>query len=211
MQHITLQGAGLAKAHKVTLKGPARVLAQSGEGSPLIFLVEQPERQALCVAFDVLESELPFRNAFPLLLRNAVSYMHEEAPSWLRAGYALGETVKPLRTVPAGVKEVDLAVQRDGKREDVRAPVVSGSFAFAETGRAGALRLMVGDEASFAAMNIGSADESRIGPVAKGEDPHEKLGLSKRWLGGMPWTLLACVAALGVVFEWLTYHLRWTE
>jgi hypothetical protein len=79
-QHISLQGAHLAKASRLMLREPARVLAHTADGDPLMFLVEQPNRQMLCLAFDVLESDLPFRNAFPLLLRNAVAYFQEDAP-----------------------------------------------------------------------------------------------------------------------------------
>jgi hypothetical protein len=210
-QHITLQGARLTKAKRVTLKQPARVLAQSPDGDPLIFLVQQPRRQVVLLTFNVLDSDLPFRNAFPLLLRNAVAFMHEDAPSWLRPSYSVGEVVRPLRPIPDGTNEVTLHLLRGGKTEDAKAHVTNNAFAFTDTGALGAVRLDVGDESSFAAVNIGDASESNIGPVASSQDATEALGLSRRILGAMPWLTLVMMATVGVVLEWLTYHFRWTE
>jgi|GEM_PF-3028410 len=210
-QHITLQGAKVAKAQKITLKQPARVLANSADGDPLLFLVDQPSRQVLCLAFDVVSSDLPFRNAFPLLLRNTVSSMHEDAPSWLRESYAIGDTVRPLRALPANTTTIPAKLLHAAKQEDLSLPVTTSSFAFTNTAAPGALRVEVGGESSFAAINIGDEHESRIAVAPATEDPSEKLGLTRGLLGALPWTMLACVAAVGVVFEWLSYHLRWTE
>jgi hypothetical protein len=211
MQHISLQGSRLAKANRLTLTQPARVLAYSADNDPLIFLVEQPNREVLVLAFDVLDSDLPFRNAFPLLLRNTVSFMHEEGQSWLRPTYSMGDTIRPLHALPAATPEVNLHLVSAGKTEDVKTPVTNNSFAFTQTNMAGAVRLDVGDESSLAAINIGNASESNIAPVAGPDDPVAKLGLSRRLLGGMPWTVLALLASVGIVFEWLSYHFRWTE
>jgi len=211
MQHVSLQGSRLAKANRITLRQPGRVLAHSAEGDPLIALIERPERQTLLLTFDVLDSDLPFRNAFPLLLRNTVSFMHEEAPSWLRPAYRLGETIRPSRALPAGTSEAKLTLLRGGTTQESSVPVVNGSFSLMQTNQAGAVRLEIGDDAAFAAMNIGEAAESRIAPVSATEDHAAKLGLSRRLLGGMPWLMLAMFASLAVVLEWLTYHFRWTE
>jgi hypothetical protein len=209
-QHVTLQGSRLAKAGRLTLKHPARLLAQSADADPLIALIQQPDRQTLLVAFDVLDSDLPFRNAFPLLLRNTVAFMHEEAPSWLRTTYAAGETIRPLRPIPADAAPV-LHVLHAGKSDEIKPPVINQAFSFTNTNLLGAVRLDVADQASFAALNIGDASESSIAPSASAEDAPTRLGLSRRLLGGMPWAVLAMIAAMGVVFEWLSYHFRWTE
>jgi hypothetical protein len=210
MQHVTLQGAKVGKAHKVTLKQPSRVLANSADGDPLLFLVDQPSRQTLCLVFDAVASDLPFRNAFPLLLRNTVSYMHEEAPSWLRSTYAVGDTVRPLRALPEAMTSVPVKVLRTGGQEDLDLPVTGGAFALTAT-TPGAVRVQIDNDLSLSAVNIGDPLESRIAVAPAAEDAAARLGLSRSLLGAMPWTLLACVAAIGVAFEWLSYHLRWTE
>ena len=45
------EGAHLAKASRITLHDPARVLALTAEGDPLIVLFEHPDRQCLVLAF----------------------------------------------------------------------------------------------------------------------------------------------------------------
>jgi hypothetical protein len=211
MQHVTLQGARLAKASRVTLREPVRVLAHSAEGDPLMLLVEQPNRQTLCLAFDVLDSDLPFRNAFPLLLRNAVAYFQDESPSWIRPEFHVGELIEPVRALPSGLTSVTLGIQRDGKNEDRTLAVERGRFVVADTGRPGSLRVKIGEEWSYAAISLADGDESRIEPLLSAEDPAKKLVLSGRLVGALPWIALAGVAALVVALEWLTYHLRWTE
>jgi hypothetical protein len=210
-QHVTFQGARLAKAQRITLHQPATVLASSADGDPLVVLVDQPDRQALCLAFDVLDSDLPFRNAFPLLLRNAVAAMHHEAPSWLRAEYAIGEPVRTTRPLPAGTSSVKVGVARGGETVEIDAPVRDGSITFSDTAHAGAIRMVVGDETSYAVVNLNAPDESRIGVSSPGEDIRDKLSLSGRLFGALPWVGLVFVAVAFIALEWLTYHFRWTE
>lgn len=210
-QHITLQGARLAKAQKLTLREPARVLAHSADGDPLVILFEQPDRQSLVFAFDVLESDLPFRNAFPLLLRNAVAFMHEDAPSWLQPRYPIGGRVEPLRPLPPDLKSVTLNVQRDAKPDTVELPITDARFAFTDTGRAAALRLMIAGEPVSSAITLTDPRESRIDPAPAADDPAAKLMLSRKLLGTMPWVMLAALAAAIIALEWMTYHFRWTE
>lgn len=211
-QHITLQGARLAKAVKVGLKEQARVLAHSADGDPLIVHVEQPDRQLVYLAFDVMDSDLPFRNAFPLLLRNIVAFLHEEASSeWLRPRYRIGEVIRPLKALPAGISTIQVGVLRGVQVKEEPVPVEAGGFAFTDTASPGAVRMSVGEDRAFASINLADAGESRIGPVASKENATEKLMLSRRFLGAMPWLGLTMLALLVISVEWMTYHLRWTE
>ncbi|HZW06901.1 MAG TPA: hypothetical protein VFF65_07230, partial [Phycisphaerales bacterium] len=210
-EHISLQGARLAQAPHVSLTQPARVLASTADGHPLIFLSEQGDRQALCIAFNVLESDLPFRNAFPLLLRNAVAYMHSETAPWLRPSYRIGQTVTPTRPIPASISSLTLDVLREPKSEQVPLEVRDGRFAFSDTQRPAALRLTIGDDSALATVSLLDAAESRTTPVPTPADPSQTLGLSRRLFSTVPWVALAGLAMLLISLEWLTYHLRWTE
>lgn len=210
-QHITLQGARVTKAMRVELSEPAVVLAHSADGDPLVMLFDQPDRQMLCIAFDVLDSDLPFRNAFPLLLRNAVAYMHHEAPSIIRSDYAIGESIRPLRAAPSGVTSAAVRVVRDEASKDIELPVRDGWFAFTETSRPGAVSVRLGEDVYYTAVNLNSADESRIAPAGTDEKVAEKLALSGRLFGALPWVGLVFIALGFIVLEWMTYHFRWTE
>jgi len=210
-QHVNLPAVHLARARRVAPGSGATILAHSAEGDPLVFLIEKGGNQSLCVAFDVLQSDMPFRNAFPLLLRNAVAFMHTDAPPWVPGECRIGEPIRPARPLPVGVNAVGVNVVREGKNEERRLPVADGGFVFTETRHAGALRFDVGDESCFTALNIGNPAESRIEPMATTDDPRVRLALSRGLLGGAPWVMLAGFACALIALEWLTFHKRWTE
>jgi hypothetical protein len=210
-QYLNLQGVRLAKAKRVNLQDRATVLAHSADGDPLVFLHEQPDRRSLCMAFDVLESDLPFRNAFPLLLRNAVAHLHSEKESWIKPEYRIGETVEPLRAIPTSAKPIELATARQGKIEPLQIELNDGRFRWDGTISSMPLRCTIGEEVAFAAVNLADANESRIAPAERSADVAEQLVLSGRLFGAMPWIGFAAIALGLIALEWLTYHFRWTE
>ena len=210
-QYLTLAAVTLTRAKEVDLTQRATVLATSATGTPLIFLVQDPDRQWLCLAFDVLDSDLPFRNAFPIFLRNAVSFMVSEQSAWVADQHAVGEPIEPLRRLPADVSEVRVArLRREGLAEQT-IPVRNGSFLFDQTQECGALRFTVGDDTAFTAVNLTDEQESRIAPETPAQAAAERLALTGRLFGAMPWLFLAGAATLLIGFEWLSYHFRWTE
>lgn len=209
--HLNLRPVKLVKALQVDLTQRAMVLARSADGAPLIFLCEQPDRAALCVAFDVLDSDLPFRNAFPLLLRNAVTYLVMQGASWVRDQYRIGEVIEPLRPLPATLSEVAVSRLRAGEVGSEMLPVRRGGFLFDTGGEPVALRFDIGGEPAFTAVNLADAGESRLRPVPPPAGSDERLALSKPLLGTAPWLALAALATVLVGLEWLTYHRRWTE
>jgi hypothetical protein len=211
MSFITLRGSSVARARRVELTDRATVLVGSGDGDPLVFLAQQPRHDALCIGFDVLESDLPFRNGFPLLLRNAVGHLVGRQRAWVKDQYAVGDVIRPLRPLPEGINQVAVARQAtaDVEAEEI-VPVAEGKFEFRDTAAVGPIRFDFGDQSAYAAVNIASSAETRIAPAAA-DDPAERLGLSRSLLGGVPWFVLALVAAALIGAEWLTYHLRWTE
>ena len=44
-------------------------------GGPLIFLLEEPQRKAVFVGFDLFKTDLPLRVAFPLILANSLRWL----------------------------------------------------------------------------------------------------------------------------------------
>jgi hypothetical protein len=216
-QHLSLQGVRLARARRASLNDIAAattVLAHSGDGDPLIFLCEgaaATDRQALCLAFNVLESDLPFRNSFPLLLRNAVAFMHAEAPPWLKREHHIGDIIVSSRSLPPEAQNIDVAMIRGDQVLQETIAVTDGRFVMTDTGRSGAIRASFGDNSAFTAVNLANAEESRIEPSTVQGDPSQQLVLSGRLFGTMPWIGFAIAAALLLALEWLTFNFRWTE
>jgi hypothetical protein len=214
IQYLNLQGVKLAQAKKVRLTDRATVLAQSSDGDPLMFLCDPPsahDLRALCLAFDVLDSDLPFRNAFPLLLRNTVGFFSQQHTSWIRPQYQIGQTIESLRPLPPQTVEVKLARLEGDHVHESALPVHNDRFRYSDTAECGALRITIGDDDQYAAINLSDGNESRIGPAALAKDPAQELMLSGRLFGTMPWIGLAAAAAVLITLEWLTFHFRWTE
>ena len=209
--YLNLRPVRLAAALEVDLAERATVLARSSEGVPLIFLYEQPGRQILCLAFDVLESDLPFRNSFPLFLRNAVAFLGTEQRAWIRDQYRVGDPVEPLRSLPMDVHEVNVAQLSGEEVLEETLPVRQGTFLFHQTEKPGPLRFTIGDEVAYTAVNLADEGESRILPMPAPVPPEQLLPLSDSLFGTVPWLALATLATLLIGMEWLTYHMRWTE
>ena len=211
VQYISLGAVRLARAREVDLLERGTVLARTTAGAPLIFLCQQPNRRMLCLAFDVLESDLPFRNAFPMLLRNALVHLVSEQTAWVHRQYRIGDVIEPVRPLPEGVTEINVSRPQGDDIAGQSVPVRGGSFLFGQTGEPGPLRFTIGDDVAYAAVNLADAGESRITPVVAPQDPTERLALTERLFGTVPWLALAVAAMLLVGIEWLTYHYRWTE
>src|SRR5690606_11046830 len=103
---LEFAGAAIGSAPRLEARQGATALVTSADGDPLILHAREPGRESLIIAFDVLETDLPFRNSFPLLLRNAVIGLVSEQTSWTPAQIRIGEAVRPLRPLPRDVKTV---------------------------------------------------------------------------------------------------------
>ncbi|NLE59342.1 MAG: VWA domain-containing protein [Planctomycetes bacterium] len=210
-RYLNVSGATVARARRVDYLGRGPVLAQSADGSPLIFLDEQPALAAVCLAFDVLESDLPFRNAFPVFLRNVVLYLAAEPSPWIQDQYRPGDVIEPGRPINPSLTEVTVAALRGAEVREERVPVSGGSFSFDRTSEPGPLRITIGEETAYTAVNLADVAESRLSVPPREGDAGRELGLTSRFMGAVPWVVLAILATTLVGVEWLSYHLRWTE
>lgn len=210
-RYLTVHGVALTRATRVDLTGAATVLAEAADGSPLIFHAASPRRQALCLTFNVLDSDLPFRNAFPILLRNAVTFLVKEQTRWLQATYQPGATVTPLRPLPPEVTQVRITRPGRDASQAVTLPVRDASFAWTAGNLAGPVRFDFDDQTAFTAVNLTDEGETDIRVAGGADKAADELGLSKRLLGTVPWLALAMLSAGLIALEWMTYHYRWTE
>jgi len=60
-------------------------------------------------------------------------------------------------------------------------------------------------------VNLADVAESRLSVPPREGDAGRELGLTSRFMGAVPWVVLAILATTLVGVEWLSYHLRWTE
>ncbi|HXG51231.1 MAG TPA: VWA domain-containing protein [candidate division Zixibacteria bacterium] len=132
--------------------GRGKALAQTAEG-PLLWAFEGDMVRALWIGFNLLDSDLPFRVAFPLLLHNAIDWLRPgraEFPSRAtRSGHpyelSLGSADETVEiTVPSGRKE-NLAVT--GQRAAFSETLEAGFYTFRSSSRSGSFGVNLFDEA----------------------------------------------------------------
>jgi uncharacterized membrane protein len=135
-----------------------KALVESASG-PLVYLLEEPSRTALWVGFDLFKTDLPLHVAFPLIVSNAIRWLHpagiDQASLQLTAGQPM------LLPVEHDVASVTVRTP-SGRR--VIAQVVRGAVSFAETDEIGVYTIETGRRDLRVAVNLANAEESDLTP-----------------------------------------------
>ncbi len=211
MRFVEFEGATVTRVKELDVLGRADILASTGEGDPVIVHLRQPGRDVLYLAFDVLETDIPFRNSFPILLRNALTYLAEEQTAWVEPQAQVGSIIHSLRPLPDSITHVSV-IRADALKDEPpnEIPVRGGTFTITDTSRVGPLRIDIGSESAYVAINVADDGETRIAPYSDNSSEHS-LVLNSSVLAIPPWMALAGAAMALVCLEWFTYSMRWTE
>jgi len=115
MLHIRLDNVVMPEARKLTLTGPARVLAESAAGDPLYAVLDRPggtgPGKVVLLTVDLDKSDLPLQTAFPIMMANLLNWF----------GGTKGELREALAA--GAVAEVELPPDKDAAaRYLLRAP-----------------------------------------------------------------------------------------
>jgi von Willebrand factor type A domain/Aerotolerance regulator N-terminal len=106
MMHIRLDNVLMPEARKLTLRGPARVLAESSAGDPLYAVLERSsgagEGAVVVLTVNLDKSDLPLQTAFPIMMANLLSWF----------GGTKGELREALAA--GAVAQVDIPARKDG-------------------------------------------------------------------------------------------------
>ena len=206
VQFTALADVNVAEALEVELRDGDRAVAADSRG-PLVIAGARDGHRMVALTFDVRQSDLPLRIAWPLLLINSIDWFVQEDAGYV-SSYRTGETWHV--PVPAGAETAEIIDPTGAERE---VPVVDGRAVYAGT-RAGFYTVRSDAEESVFAANLGPSEEARI-------EPAEALVLDDDTTAGAPtegkvgvrrelWIYLVLFALLVLVAEWLTYHRRWT-
>jgi len=192
----------------IELEGGAEPLVESFEGA-LIAAFDLSARRVVYVSFDMFAELFPFQLAFPLLVRNSISWFEVEEDVLIEEHYAPGQVIQPLRRV-----SVDKAFARflseDGAPVTRDLEVRDGRFYFSETDAPGAYVIQVGGIPHTTSVNLFDASESRIAPDEAAEDGL-RAEQGRHLLNRDLWTYLALLGLALWALEWFTYHRRLTE
>lgn len=200
-----LGDVNLARSLNVELQEGDQAVARS-DGAALIVTGSRDGHPFVAFNFDVRESDLPLRVAWPLLLLNTVDFFVSSQNGFV-SSYSTGDSWHI--PAPADLSRA-MIIQPDGSEREV--PIVEGRAVFAGL-RTGfyTLRTPQGDE-TFAA-NMGAGRESEIEPAEElsvggrlAENPTRgKVGLRRE-----VWLYLVLLVLAILIIEWFTYHRRMT-
>ena len=77
LQHVHLENVLIGEAYEVTPPSTAQILARSFE-SPVLFINVTPNRKIVFSAINILESDLPLRIAFPVVIANTLQWFQQD-------------------------------------------------------------------------------------------------------------------------------------
>lgn len=196
---LDLTGVTILQARE-EIRQPAIRELVSGGNTGLLYSFESPFLRFVYIPFDLVESDLPLRASFPVLIDNAVSWLTEDyrkedisqnrTGDMLSAGKALPSVQEGEALLPSGRK-----VSFDGTD-------------FSDTEFTGLYRLVYNGETSLYSVNLCSADESDISPrfpEVTEENREEKTGEYK-----FPMIALFLLISLIILSaEWLLQEDKW--
>ena len=215
VRFTALEDVNIARGHKL-VPGPGdKVVGASGDGgqSPILVAGQRGGYKFAALGFDVRDSDLPLRVAWPVLLLNTLNWFTDEDSDYL-SSFRTGEVWRiPLGLAASGTEVTQATLSLpDGSAELL--PVHEGRAVVLGLA-AGFYELTVGADANKTAFaaNLVSEEESAITPRPKlavdGKDASEpsafQVGVRREI-----WIYLLLIAALLTAIEWATYHRRVT-
>lgn len=208
LRHVDLRDVHILQARAVEPPPGARVLVRA-TGGPLLYVAERPEGRVAVLTFDLHDSDLPLRVAFPILTANLLNWLMPTGSA------VLADLVRPGDAVPlrpdVGAARI-LVTAPDGSQSEL--PVGEFSPLFTTPDRLGVYRVQQFDHSgaplptdALFAVNLFDESESNI-------EPHATVHIGQQEVSGgteeksrlelWPW---AAALSLGVlVAEWWVYN-----
>ena len=156
LQHVHLENVQIGAAYQVTPPPTAQVLARSFE-SPVLFIDVTPNRKIVFAAINILESDLPLRIAFPVIIANTIQWFQQRSEiqeHHLRTGEVLKQRIESVdATLPPALEpETDsppdppkLAKITGPGDETWEIPIERDELLFDQTQRAGFYELKISE------------------------------------------------------------------
>ncbi|RMF87006.1 MAG: hypothetical protein D6736_13775 [Nitrospinota bacterium] len=170
LRQVQLEHLAIRKAQQVSLQPGAQSLIEADTTS-LLNLVQNDELRVVHLAFDLFDSDLPMRVAFPLLLENIFQWLYPGMAAFSSRQIRVGEPY----TLPLDGEIQEVTVRKPGG-ERIRVPVTNNLLRFTETQRVGLYTVRVGNRAERFAVNLLSDQESRILPQTSPLPPSQEEG-----------------------------------
>src|SRR5262249_26021950 len=158
MRHVEFAKVNIEETLRIRPLAAGRPLVEA-VGGPLIYALEEPDRKALFVGFDLFKTDFPLRVAFPLILSHGLRWLQPAGPDQASVQLTTGQPI--LLPVEHGVTSVTVTTPAG---RSVKAPVTRGVVSFTETDEVGIYTLSTAKGDMKIAVNLADADESDITP-----------------------------------------------
>lgn len=199
LRSVQLRDLQVRRAQVVEVGEGVKPLVYAG-GSPIVSSLDTGRLRAVHLGFDLLDSDLPLRVAFPVLMSNILEWLSPQQGTFVSHQVQAGE---PYFIQLEGLAS-DLTVRKPSG-EWVKVPVTENPVPFRDTAQVGVYTVKVGKKTQRFAVNLASEKESAIAPkVAASESGvAEAAGLSVRETVKRPLWPYFVVFALGLtLIEW---------
>ena len=205
MRHVEFAKVAIQDALRVRPLAAGRALVEAVSG-PLLYALEEPDRKAIFIGFDLFKTDFPLRVAFPLILSNTLRWLHPAALDQSSLQLAAGQPI--LLPVAHGISS---ATVNTPSGRAVKALVTRGVVSFTDTDEVGIYTLSTARGDLKLAVNLGDGDESDVTPHPLPATPPATGAPSppvpiQREL----WPLFVLVAAALLALEGILYWRRQT-
>jgi Ca-activated chloride channel family protein len=130
LRFVDLTEVHVARAQVISLPDWAHVVMDS-ESGPMVIAGEQDKRNVVVFAFDLHDSDLPLQTAFPLLIRNLVTYLSPLPGGGLPYAVPPGE---PVSISKVSDSVTSIVLEDPSAREHTwSATGITGSLAYGDT------------------------------------------------------------------------------
>lgn len=199
LQHVHLENVQIGTAYHVTPPSTAQVLARSFE-SPVLFIDVNPNRKIVFAAINILESDLPLRIAFPVIIANTIQWFQQRSEIQeyhLHTGEVLKQEIASIAAttdprLKTTATDPQQLVKITGPEDETwELPIEGDELLFEQTQRAGFYELKISEASDSTqeaeqppetldstednsgmvwAVNLADASESHIGADPAVED-----------------------------------------
>lgn len=204
-RNVSLQNVAILHAAALTLPQPHDGWIFSAPlrsfDHALLITGERKQQRIAALAFDVLESDLPLRIAFPLLMNNTLHWLAGEQ-SGMQQSAQSGETITLTEGQRISANPITSESEPASKPDIAHffQPVHNGYYALGD-----------GGTTRWLAVNTFSADESDL-RASGGNTPASQPSIAVTGFSNWPfWRWLAFTAFALLVAEWWLFHRRKTE
>jgi Ca-activated chloride channel family protein len=128
-------------------------------GSPILSSFDSGRLRAVHLGFDLMDSDLPLRVAFPVLMSNIMEWLSPQQGTFVSHQVQAGEPY--MIELDGLTTEVSV---RKPSGDWIRMPVTENPLAFRDTSQAGLYTVRVGKKNQRFAVNLVSREESDIWP-----------------------------------------------